>query len=375
MPEKPLHIVSFDNPYPPVYGGAIDVFYKIKALHQQGFAIHLHCYTDQIPQEFSPLKQFVHALYFYQRQKKGQKLLALSPFSVASRYSQELVQNIEKVEAPILFEGLQSTYLLHKHVFADRKKFLRLLNLESNYFGGLCKSERQPVKKLLFGIESLKYAWYQKIMGRFDAVFSLSHFETGYVSKRFGNAHYIPVFHGNTEVANLSGFGKYALYHGDLRMSDNRRAALFLIEVFRQIPNYPLVIASNRGKRRIKKIIKSIPNISHTPIDSHEHLEQLLREAHMSVMLSFQQSGTKLKSVNSLYKTRHCIINGNMIDDEKIRQLCTMAETQADFIAAINRLKAQPYHDFEMRKIVLGSVLNDEVNAQKISMIIKNQNP
>lgn len=370
MPEKPLHIISFDNPYPPVYGGAIDVFYKIRALHHQGFKIYLHCYTDHIPQDYQQLKQFAFEVRFYQRQKKGQKLLAFSPFSVASRYSPELVENIEKVDAPILFEGLQSTYLLHKHAFDGRKKFLRLLNLESNYFGGLCKSERQPVKKLLFGIESLKYAWYQKIIGRFDAVFSLSHFETDYVAKRFGNAHYIPVFHGNTEVAPLIGFGKYALYHGDLRMSDNRRAALFLIEVFRQIPNYPLVIASNRGKRRIKKIIKSIPNISHTPIDNHEHLEQLLNGAHMSVMLSFQQSGTKLKSVNSLYKTRHCIINGNMIDDENVRRLCTMAETQEDFIAAVNRLKEQPYNDFEIRKSVLGSVLNDEVNAQKISVVI-----
>ena len=29
---KNINIVSFDIPYPPNYGGIIDVFYKIKAL-------------------------------------------------------------------------------------------------------------------------------------------------------------------------------------------------------------------------------------------------------------------------------------------------------------------------------------------------------
>ncbi len=32
MPDKYLHIISFDIPYPPNYGGVIDVFYKLKAL-------------------------------------------------------------------------------------------------------------------------------------------------------------------------------------------------------------------------------------------------------------------------------------------------------------------------------------------------------
>jgi len=31
-----LHIISFNIPYPPDYGGVMDVFYKIKALHDLG---------------------------------------------------------------------------------------------------------------------------------------------------------------------------------------------------------------------------------------------------------------------------------------------------------------------------------------------------
>ena len=42
--QKQLHIVSFDVPFPANYGGVIDVFYKIKSLHQEGVGVILHCF-------------------------------------------------------------------------------------------------------------------------------------------------------------------------------------------------------------------------------------------------------------------------------------------------------------------------------------------
>ncbi|MGB4283887.1 MAG: hypothetical protein WBJ48_04150, partial [Bacteroidales bacterium] len=41
---KTLHLISFDMPYPPNYGGIIDVFYKIRALHRVGVNIILHVF-------------------------------------------------------------------------------------------------------------------------------------------------------------------------------------------------------------------------------------------------------------------------------------------------------------------------------------------
>jgi len=48
---KKLHIVSFNIPYPPNYGGVIDVFYKIKELHQLNIEIYLHCFEYDRPQQ------------------------------------------------------------------------------------------------------------------------------------------------------------------------------------------------------------------------------------------------------------------------------------------------------------------------------------
>jgi hypothetical protein len=91
-------------------------------------------------------------------------------------------------------------------------------------------------------------------------------------------------------------------------------------------------------------------------------------------MISFQQSGTKLKLINSLYKSRFCIINKNMVDDEMVRNCCEMAETEAEFIAAVNQLRNQPYLDFEKRKSVLAPILNDATNAKLIANLIGPKN-
>ena len=42
--EMKINIVSFDIPYPPDYGGVIDIYYKIKALNSVGIKIYLHCF-------------------------------------------------------------------------------------------------------------------------------------------------------------------------------------------------------------------------------------------------------------------------------------------------------------------------------------------
>jgi hypothetical protein len=44
--DRELHIISFNVPYPPNYGGVMDVFFKIRALHEQGIKIHLHCFLS-----------------------------------------------------------------------------------------------------------------------------------------------------------------------------------------------------------------------------------------------------------------------------------------------------------------------------------------
>jgi glycosyltransferase involved in cell wall biosynthesis len=363
-----LHIVCFHNPYPPVYGGVIDVYYKLKALHALGIQVHFHCFIDESKPDLTALHRLCEAVYIYPRKFKFFKLFSRFPFSVVSRYSPQLYKNLEAVDAPILCEGLQSSFVLHQHDFPNRMKLLRLHNIESNYYTGLAKSETRFWKRLLFVREAKKYAAYQAVLGKFDRVFTLSHFEQDYVQTHFGNGTYVPVFHGNSRFAALADFGDFAFYHGDLRMSDNRKAVAFLVDVFAKIPNYNLIIASSKAASYVQKLIKDIPSITYVPLKTQNQLDTLLSSAQVNVMLSFQQSGTKLKTINSLFKSRHCVVNENMVDDPEILALCTVASTPEEFKSAIEELR---FVDFtpeiqEQRQQVAETLLSDEKNAQKI---------
>jgi len=369
MQNKPLHIVAFDNPFPANYGGAIDVFYKIKVLYELGFDIYLHCFVTSNNKVAPELKKLTKAVYLYQKNRNPFFLFSSFPFSVKSRFQKDLLTNIKTVDAPILFEGLQSTMVLHNQDFGSRKLFLRLHNLENQYYTGLASSETNWLKKRLYQLEAKKYQHYLEILNRFETVFTLSILETETVNKLANNAQYIPVFHGNSTLKDKSEFGSYAFYHGDLRLADNKKAASFLIECFKEISDYSLIIASNNGKNYIENQIKNTPNISFVTIDNDLHLAQLLHDAQINVMLSFQQSGTKLKLVNALFNSRFCLINKNMVDDERLLSLCEIATSKTEFITKINTLKTKPFRHTNRIDVLL-DVLNDAENAKKIAYFL-----
>ena len=119
MKLKSIQIVSFNNPYPPNYGGVIDVFYKIKYLHKLQVEIYLHFfYKDRF--DIEKLKPFCKDIYLYKSEKTVLKLITKIPFCVSSRSSDQMYNNLIKNDAPILFEGLQSTHVLINNVFKNK---------------------------------------------------------------------------------------------------------------------------------------------------------------------------------------------------------------------------------------------------------------
>ena len=365
MQNKSLHIICFDNPYPPDFGGVIDVFYKVKALHSLGFTIYLHCYHDDRYVVSDELKAITSVVYLYKKNKNPLFVFSKFPLPVICRFHKDIIVNVKKHNAPILFEGLHSTMILQKANLTN-KKYLRLHNIESNFYAGMSMSETNLVKKILYYFVSKKYVEYQKIIPNFDYVFALSQHEYSEAQKMTTNCSYVPVFHGNGSNAILSEFGNYAFYHGDLRLSDNKRAAQFLIDVFASIPDYNLIIASSNGKQFVESNSKNVSNVKFVEIQDEKHLDELFANAHINVMLSFQEAGTKLKVINSLFKSRFCLINKSMVDDEKVLSLCETAETKQNFIDEILDLKSKPYNQNETRMKVLMEVLNNGTNAKLI---------
>src|SRR5687767_8830780 len=104
LPERHLHIISFDVPFPPNYGGVIDVYFKIRALHVKGVKVHLHCFQYG-RERANVLSKYCEVVHYYQRNVAKSQLFMKQPYIVISRTSDELMTTLLQDDYPILFEG------------------------------------------------------------------------------------------------------------------------------------------------------------------------------------------------------------------------------------------------------------------------------
>jgi len=369
---KELHLISFNYPYPPSYGGIIDVYYKIRALSDLGIKIHLHCFVDDIPEIIDQeVKNITENVFFYKKKKNPFHYLSAVPFAAAIRTSDALFENLMSIEAPILFEGLQTTQIISRLKGKGYKLYLRFHNNESEYYKGLSSSEKNIFKKIVYRIESLKFADYQKkLLKEFESVFCLSEKEFNEVDSYSKNARLIHIFHGNGSVRHLNGKGDYFLFHGDLSTSDNKKALEETIRMFKNLPQHKLVVASDRAGDDVKKKIHNIGNINIVPIETSENLHLLFENAHANILLSYQNSGTKVKLFNALYNSRFVIINQNITDDPALISLCRLGITSDEIRQRIIEAAAENYNENEIRSKVLEKNYADNAKAIEMSKII-----
>ena len=161
MKNKALHIVALNIPYPANYGGVIDIFYKLKALKDLGIKIHLHCFKYD-REEANNLDILCSSVHYYSRKMSWFNLFSNIPFMVNSRRSKNLLKNLEKFNAPILFEGLHTTYYLNHSKINQRPQFVRAHNIESDYYKKLAIAEKNILPKLYLFSEHLKIKSYEK---------------------------------------------------------------------------------------------------------------------------------------------------------------------------------------------------------------------
>ena len=360
---KEIQIVAFNNPFPPNFGGAIDMFYKLKALKELGIDIYLHVfYDDRI--DISGLKPLCKSIYIYKKQKNLIKHFSLIPYSSNTRISKLLEKRLSSLNAPILFESLRTVAILRKKVF-KQKVAIRCHNIEHEYSWGLSKSSSSYIMKVANFIEGYKQKYFEPIVHKADVLFAISNYDYNYFLKTYKKKTiYLPVFQGCIDVAGKNGFGKYALYHGDLSIADNVKSAIFLINVFESL-NIPLKCASSTKVKSLINEIDKHENISFHYIEESGDLDKLIEGAHINVLYSFQRSGTKLKVFNALFKGRHCIVNENIVDDLEVLQLCEVAENKIEYQKAVEKLiKKEFVVSAKLEKVL--DKYNSKKNAEKI---------
>jgi hypothetical protein len=379
MSENYLNIVAFDIPYPPNYGGVIDVWYKMKFLHRKGVKIILHCYEYPGRDRSNELNTICEKVYYYPRLLGLRSALSLKPYIVSSRRSNDLIGNLLKNDYPILFEGLHSCYYIDDPRLQNRFLIYRESNIEHWYYYSLFRADNHPAKKLYFLMASLKLRLYQKVLRHASLMLVVSQKDTAYLKKHFpGNrVEYLPSFHANETVETLPGSGNYALYNGNIEVPENTYAVAYLInEVFNDV-NFKLVIAGMKPPDRIKKMVAGNPNLELIANPDDDQMFDLIKKAHVNILVTFQATGLKLKLLNTLYKGRFCLVNDKMLNGTGLNNLCEIANTAK---AQKEKLKLLFNKDFkkeeiDQRKTILNQLYSNEVNARRlISLVFQNSN-
>ncbi len=128
-------------------------------------------------------------------------------------------------------------------ILSGRKKFVRVHNIEHLYYSTLARFEKNPARKLFYGIESLRLKQYEKILKHADILLTVSDTDQEYFESLYHNAELIPSFHPFEQIESPEGTGDYIIYHGDLSVNENIMVAEYLItKIFSKLP-YKCVIA------------------------------------------------------------------------------------------------------------------------------------
>ena len=374
MRDKHLHIISFDVPYPPNYGGVIDVYYKILSLYGKGVKIHLHCIEYPGRDQASELKAICEEVHYYPRKTGLISALSLKPYIVASRRSKEMLDRLLQDDYPILFEGLHSCNYIDDPRLKGRVKVYRESNIEHRYYYNLFRVCKNLFNRLYYLVDSLKLYFYQRKLRHADTMLCVSKEDTEYLKTKFpeNKVFYLPSFHTNNSFESLTGKGDFALYHGNIEVPENSHAAAFLInEVFNDI-DIPLVIAGMNPPERIRKMINGKSNITVVANPDDEEMSRLVREAHVNVLVTFQATGLKLKLLNVLYQGRFCLVNSKMLNGTGLEELCVIGNDPLSLKARLNELFDRSFtaEDIHSREGILGELYSNTHNADKLISLI-----
>jgi glycosyltransferase involved in cell wall biosynthesis len=360
-------------PWPVDFGGVFDLFYKIKALHQLGVKIHLHCFTSK-REEQTILNRYCQSVNYYHRNKSISISTLSLPYIVQSRRSQQLLTNLQRDNYPILLEGIHCTFNLFKNKLKGRKILVRLHNVEYNYYRQLAINESSTLKKIYYYFESVLLKRYEKKLAPKADFIAVSHEDIALYSSSFKPKHiqFLPVFIPWSDTKSILNKGSFCLYHGNLSINENEKAVIWLLDnVFRDI-KIPFVVAGKNPSETLKQKVYAYQHACIIENPSEFELEDLIKKAQINVLPSFNKTGIKLKLLNALYNGRHCLVNKQGVIGTELESLCHFAENEDSFKNKIIQLYDQDFTEADVnnRKSVLNNLHDNIKNAESIMKLL-----
>jgi glycosyltransferase involved in cell wall biosynthesis len=370
--DKHLHIICLTIPYPVDFGGAFDLFYKLEALKQLQVKIHLHCF-QHLRDEQPKLNEYCETVHYYPRKTGVGAVSSKFPYIVKSRRSRALADMLAKDDYPILAEGVHCTWLLNDKRFEKKRFFVRLHNVEYIYYRNLYSFEYFLPRKMYFLWESFLLKRYETRLAKNTTVLAVSE-KDALVYRKLGceRAFYLSVFLPPWPVNMEEGKGTFCLFHGDLGVTENEKAAKWLLKHVFNDTTIPFVIAGKNPSRMLGKMVHANQFSCLIANPGHEEMQDLVEKAHINVIPSYNPTGIKLKLLNALFNGKHCIVNKTTIGGSGLEKACVVVEDAASFKNAINEAYSRSFtnDDIIRRRELFGQMYDNAKSAEKLVQII-----
>lgn len=343
------------------------MFHKIRALHSAGISIHLHCFNYGRGRQ-PDLDKYCSEVHYYQRMEGHKGISMKLPYIVTSRANPCLLENLKKDDHPILFEGIHTTYYLHTGDLDGRKCFVRLHNLEHDYYKQLAGNCRSFLKKFYYLFESRLLLPYERALSGKAVFLAISDRDAASFRLLAPDADVrpLPAFTGWSFPICKEGLGNFCLYHGNLSVPENEKAAVWLLkEVFDDL-KIPLVVAGKRPSAYLQRLAHRKQHTCIVSDPSNKELQDLIEKAQIHILPSFSSTGVKFKLLNAVFCGRHVIGNEKMLQGTHLEAACHQGVSAASFKSLIMQLFRKPFDDEEisLRESLVNMYYNNETDAR-----------
>ena len=100
-------------------------------------------------------------------------------------------------------------------------------------------------------------------------------------------------------------------------------------------------------------------------------MTNLVRNAHINLLLTKQSTGLKLKLLNSLFNGRFCVVNETMVEGTNLESLCMVFDNTLDLVAKLEDLFMLDFtaEDVKKRELFFQKYYS---NIDSVRIIIEN---
>jgi hypothetical protein len=340
-----LHIVCWDAPWPANNSIAIDVYYKIEALHKQGIKIHLHYFSAEPSSHPTELNRYCETVHPYQCSKEIKNYLP-SPCETSIRL---LIETLNKDKHPVLLAGINCAKIIKQVSGMERRTLVRLYKDECRHYSHLAETssfiKKFQLSRLSRQMKIHEDALPQNCLYAFSTKNDADSFKEDHHLK---NVYYLPLSFPYQTIESETGIGNFCLYHGDLSNPDNEKAVLWLLtNVFNDIST-PLVIAGKKPGERLKKLAEFYSHTCLITDPTQTEMDDLIRKAHINILPSFTNKRPELKLLHALFNGRHCVVNDNAVTGSPLKDACHVGSNANAFKSIILQLYHQPFEQIEI---------------------------